>query len=273
MRTRTARETARVSPAVVEMMGAPGAGKTTLLPAVLRACRDAGLAPATVTDAARPFVARTPAGRVVHRLAPANWRRPALWVLYLVFRGTSAVGFAMRHVDLARYVVDSARRRPAAADIRARRVLHWYVRLAGSYRFLMSRGRAGEALVLDEGFAHRAVQLHASPVEVPDAGRIERYTGLIPRPDLLVHVRAAVDVCEERVRSRGAWSRFSGKDPSELSRFIANAHRATELVAEAASMNGWNIIEIDNGGGDPASSAALAEQTVSTALRQLEPGG
>jgi hypothetical protein len=258
---------------VVEMVGAPGAGKTTLLPAVMRACRDAGLAPATVIGAARPFVARTPAGRVVDRLAPASWRRPALWALYLGFRGTSAVGFAMRHVDLVRYVVESTRRRPAAAGTRERKVLHWYVRLSGSYRFLMSRGCAGEALVLDEGFAHRVVQLHASPVEVPDAGRIGRYTGLIPRPDLLVHVRAPIDVCEERVRSRGAWSRFRGKDPSELSRFIANAHRATELVAEAASMKGWNIVEIDSGGGDPASSAALAERTVSTALRQLELGG
>jgi len=239
----------------------------------MRACRDVGLAPATVIDAARPFVARTPVGWVVDRLAPASWRRQALWVLYLGFRGTSAVGFAMRHVDLARYVVESARRRPAAADRRGRRVLHWYVRLAGSYRFMVERGRVGEALVLDEGFAHRAVQLHASPVEVPDAGRIERYTGLIPRPDLLVHVRAPVDVCEERVRSRGAWSRFRGKDPNQLSRFIANAHQATVLVAEAANARGWNIVEIDNEGGDPASSAALAERTVSTALRQLGLGG
>lgn len=272
MGTETARETRRVIPAVVELVGAPGAGKTTLLPGVLAACREAGLTPYTVVDAARPFAARTVAGRITHAVVPRGARRNTLWALFLGFRGISAIVFVVRHPRLARYVANTAHRRPAGADARARKVLHWYVRLAGSYRFLLSRGRADEALILDEGFVHRAVQLLASSVETPNAGRIDGYAALIPRPDLLIHVRAPIDLCEERVRSRGVWGRFDGKDPRALSRFVANAHRATDLIVDAARERGWPLVAIDNDGRDPAAAVIEAARVVSEAVAPLGGG-
>jgi len=261
MATETIRRS--TAPVVVELVGAPGAGKTTLLPAVLRACRAAGLHPYTVVEAARPFAARTPVGRTIGGLLPTTLRRKALWAVFLGARALGAVRLAAGRPRLVRYVLASQRGRPPGADRRERRVLHWYARSAGAYRFLTARARAGEAIVMDEGFVHRAVQLHASSVEAPEPARIEKYADLIPRPDLLVHVRAPVEVCERRVRSRGPWERFRGRDPRELSRFVAHAHRATELVVEAVRARGWPVIAIDNDGEDPAEAgAALAPRVV-----------
>jgi hypothetical protein len=234
----------------------------------MAACRNAGLRPYTIVDAGRAFASRTLAGRAATAALPERLRNKALWAIFLGGRSISAAAFAARRPGLARYVLASARGRPAAANARERKVLHWYVRLMGSYGFLTSRGRAGDALVLDEGFLHRTVQLHTSAVEVPDVGRIDAYADLIPRPDLLVHVRAPIDVCERRVRSRGVWDRFHREDPSELSRFVANAHRATVLIAAAAEAKGWRVVEIDNDGSDPLEAGGALRARIEAALDQ-----
>lgn len=271
MATDVPSESRRRGPVVIELLGAPGSGKTTVLPAVIQVCAELRLRAYTVTEAARPFTGRTVAGRAASLLPPGA-RRSALWGLFRCFRLLSAPSFAAGHLRLARAVVGSQWRRPPDARAGARRVLHWYVRLAGSYRFLLGRARADEALVLDEGFAHRVVQLFSSSIEVPDGDVIAAYAALVPRPDLLVHVRAPVEVCETRVRSRGVWDRFRNAAPDELPRFVANAHRATELIEEAARSAGWSIVSIDNAGSDPADARRETARVVSTALGQLAVG-
>jgi len=252
---------------VIELVGAPGAGKTTLLPAVMDSCRAAGLSPYTVVDAARAYSARTASGRVVS-LLPGRARRRALWGLFVIHRALSGIRFAAARPALTRYVLASQRGRSAGAQARERRVLHWYGRLMGAYAFLTRRARQGEVLVLDEGFVHRAVQLHASGVEIPDRARIQAYAALIPRPDLLVHVRAPADECERRIRARGVWTRFDGQDTDELSRFVSSAHLATELVADAARASGWAVVDVDNGG-HAGSEAELADRYTAALCRWL----
>jgi hypothetical protein len=268
MATDATREARPLTPVVIELVGAPGAGKTTLLPAAMEGCRTAGLRPYTVVGAGRAFAARTLVGRAANAVLQGSLRDKALWAIFLGCRSLSAAAYAARRPRLARYVLASVRGRPAAAGARQRKVLHWYVRLVGSYGFLTSRARAGEALVLDEGFIHRAVQLHASEAEVPQEARIDEYAELVPRPDLLVHVRAPIDVCERRVRSRGAWDRFRHKDPEDLSRFVANAHRATVLITAAAEARGWRVVEIDNDGSDPVEAEAALGSRIPAALEE-----
>jgi hypothetical protein len=44
---------------------------------------------------------------------------------------------------------------------------------------------------------------------------------------------------------------------------VANAHRATVLVAAAAEARGWRVVEIDNDGSDPTE----AEDTLGSRIR------
>lgn len=255
----------------VELVGAPGAGKTTFVPVVMEACRAAGLRPYGVIDAARPFAARTAMGKLAVRLVPATRRRSALWAVYLVLSTASTLRVALRRPRLAWYVASTQLSRPAAAEVGQRRVVRWYLRLVGSERFLRSHARRGEALVIDEGFLHRAVQLHASALEAPERRQIASYVRAIPRPDLVVHVRAPSEVCERRVRSRGVWTRFDGRDPTELSRFLANAHRAVELAVEAARSQGWVVIEVENVE-DAAAAGAELYAAITTFLTDRSEG-
>jgi Ser/Thr protein kinase RdoA (MazF antagonist)/thymidylate kinase len=261
-------------PVVIELVGAPGAGKTTVLGAVQAGCAADGLHAATIVDAARTVAARTPIGKVAVRALPPRLRAKALWALFLAQRRISAAGFARRHRALIRSVRASQRERPAGAEADERRVLHWYIRMAGATTSWRRHAHDDEALIVDEGFAHRAVQLFTSVVEAPDAARIAAYVELIPRPDLLIHIRAPAEVCERRVLARGVWPRFEGRDPQELGRFIAHAHRATELVAEAAATDGWSVLAIENGERTPAEVAADVERVVAARLatdRNLAP--
>jgi Ser/Thr protein kinase RdoA (MazF antagonist) len=237
---------------VVELAGPPGAGKTTLLPAVLRACAGAGLQPYTVEQAAREFGRRTAIGRLACVL-PGDARGRALWALYLLLSGFGAVRFLLAHPALARYVVANQRRRPAAADARQRRTVYWYFRTAGSYAFVRAHGRPNEVVVVDEGFVHRTVQLHASSVERPDPAQIRRYVELLPPVDLLIVVHAPEALCRRRVLERGVWSRLAHRQPDEIELFVSNAHRALELAAEAVRGSGLPLVEVENAGDlDPA---------------------
>jgi Ser/Thr protein kinase RdoA (MazF antagonist) len=251
---------------VIELAGPPGAGKTSLLPTVQRACEAVGLRPYTVEEAARVLVGRTPAGRLAGHL-PAPLRRRALWGIFALGRAVGAVRLASRRPAIAFNVARTQWRRPAEADVAARRVVHWYVRMAGAYEFLRRLGRPGEALIIEEGFVHRVVQLHASAVERPARHRIVRYVESLPPSDLLVLVRAPVGVCQERVRMRGVWQRLQHCDGDDIDRFVSNAHLAIALAADALRGGVQPMVEIDN-----AADLARAEITLKERLEEALSG-
>ena len=245
---------------IIEFIGPPGAGKTTLLPAAAEALEQRGLTAYTVVEAARPFARRTMPGSGLAALAPRPWRDPLLW---RVFTGLTAVGrlrFFAANLALLRYVRDSQQGRPAASESRQRRVLYWYYRHAGYYHFLTSRARPDEALLFDEGFLHRVVQLFSSPVERPSAEAIKDYVALLPAPDLTIAIAAPADDCQQRIYDRGLWARFGHKSQEEISQFVANASDAVELALCAASEAGWPLLEIDNSAGDPALAATRLKE-------------
>lgn len=249
---------------IVEMLGAPGAGKTTMVVAVEDGCRAAGLTPFTIEGAARCFALRTVLGRVVDRVVPDRFDRRAQWAVYRLASGWHTVRFAVLHLRLTRYLLTSQRGRPAAGDARGRRVVYWYLRMMGAYGFLRSKAAPDEVLVIDEGFIHRAVQLHASAVESPTGSQIAEYVGLLPRPDLVVHVDAPSAACWRRVQERGAWARLSHRSPAEIERFVQHAHATVTLVRAELDRRGWLVLAVDNDNEHP-------EETATTLTRALTP--
>ncbi len=174
--------------------------------------------------------------------------------------------FAAKHPQLTWQLIRSQRQRPPAADVRERRVSHWFFHHAGAYEFFRSYARPDEVIIFDEGFAHRVVQLFSSSVEVPDEERIVTYLDQIPRPDLLVVVQASRETCEQRIYSRGLWERLNGSDPDEISRFVSNAHRATDLAVGRAREKGWTVVEADNDKDDLLATRLALRRRIALAL-------
>jgi hypothetical protein len=257
---------------IIEMLGAPGAGKTTLLPSIEASCRAADLTPFTIETAARPFAARTGLGRLVQRVSPARYEPQALWGVFRVVSGWHTVRMAIRRPGLMRHVLSSQWRRPSAADARGRRVAYWYLRLMGSYGLLRAERRSGEVVVIDEGFVHRAVQLHSSSVEAPTPAQVAAYLARVPRPDLVVHVDSSVAVCRGRVQERGVWSRLSHRSAREVESFIDNAHQTVTLVRAELGRRGWPVVDVDNDQPDPDAAASALRHELAARLARPHGG-
>lgn len=240
---------------IIEFIGTPGAGKTTLLPTVIEFLRERGISARTVVEAARPYAQRTFLGQAVSRLAPPSLRRPLLWQVFYYLSVLYRLKLLVKNPKLIRQVLSSQRHRPIPAEAR-RHVLYWFFHLAGYYEFLTAHARPNEALILDEGFIHRVVQLNASDVEEPDPAQVLAYVDLLPRPDLVIFPQSPWEVCEKRIYRRGVWERFHHKSPAEISRYIANSYVVVNLTVDYIKSKGWSVIEVDNGSDDMTASRA-----------------
>lgn len=124
---------------------------------------------------------------------------------------------------------------------------YWFFQLCGRDRLLRRRGSPGSVLVMDDGFVHRAVVLHASHLERPDPSAVAAYLALIPPPDLVLVPVADPGRCVQRVIDRGVWRHSRRLDQTEVAAYVRNAATAVDLVRERARALGWPVLEIPNG--------------------------
>lgn len=234
-------------PLIVEFIGTPGAGKTTLSKELIRLLREKGIDASTIIGAARDHGVRTVLGRAVAWLAPGWLRAPLLWQVFYVLSMIHVLGFVRRHYELCRHVLWTQldRNVPAATK---RHALFWFFQLVGRYDFLRATAGDREAIVLDDGFLHRSVQLHASHSEDPDPRMVSDYVDLLPEPDLVVFVVARREVCERRIRRRGVWPHRRHLSPSDISRYLRNAELVVESAVRRVRARRWNVAEIVNEG-------------------------
>ncbi|MEX0985636.1 MAG: hypothetical protein WD096_11405 [Actinomycetota bacterium] len=219
---------------VIEFAGCPGAGKTTAALEMTRILRARGLDAVSMVEAARPHAARTRVGRAVAVL-PARWRGPLLWQVYRWHGRRGARAFREDRVALA-----------GLASRSDRHTKTWFFRLAGRMRFLVGSPEPGEVLVIDDGFLHRSVALHASPSVEPDLTAVAAFVDLLEQPALAVHVRASVPTCAARVRERGLWRHRAGWSDEDLDRYVVNASAVVEAAVARARERGWNVVDVDN---------------------------
>jgi thymidylate kinase len=239
---------------IIEFIGTPGSGKTTLLPAVVEILHERGIQARTVVEASRPYAQRTLFGRAIRRITPSRLHQPLLWQVFYQLSAIFRIVFFSKHPRLVWQVYTSQKQRPRGAYVRERRVLYWFVRTTGYYEFLKTFIRPGEAILFDEGFIHRVVQLNVSDVEEPRPSQVLDYVDLLPRPDLVVYIQASPKVCKERIFRRGIWEHFRSKKPGEIARYVENAHCVVQLAVDHVRTKGWEVIEIDNDRDDLISS-------------------
>lgn len=230
---------------IIEFIGTPGAGKTTLLPSVAEYFQAQGICTRTVVEAARPYAQRSRIGKLVTHFAPHSWWRSLLWQVFYHLSAYYRLVFFMAHPRLIGLVLGSQLRRPISIEARYH-AWHWFIHLVGYYQFLGVHEQPNEALVLDEGFVHRVVQMNASEHEVPDPGRIATYLALVPRPDLVIAVHAPWELCTDRIYERGIWERFRAKSRAEVASYVRNANLIVNMTVDYMRDAEWPLIEIDN---------------------------
>jgi thymidylate kinase len=234
----------RPSPFVIEFLGTPGAGKTTLALVTVDLLRRIGVAAETPVGGARDAMATTRWGRAIGH-APDRLERPLLWRLFSLRATVEGIRWASERGELRRYVTSSQHDRLATPRFR-RHVVHHFSTLAGRDRLSRRYAPEGSALVVDDGFVHRAATLHSSHLEHPDARAVETYLDLIPTPDLVVVPLVPPEICTERVLARGVWSHARDLDTDEVERYVWNASDAVDIARRRILKLGWPLLEIPN---------------------------
>ena len=248
---------------IIEFIGTPGSGKTTLIPALEKTLAEHDLVGRTVVEASRPVVSRTYIGKVINQLAPSSLRRQLLWQTFYWWSYLSRSQFSDENSSLVSHVRETQSARNITGEEKEHN-LSWWFNLAGNYQFLKTRLKPGEALLLDEGFSHRVVQLHASDHEEVNQENLYNYLRMIPKPDMLLFIDAPAVVCEERVYARGLWTRFENKSAEQVSRYIQNSHLVVNLAVGFLKSKHWDVIEINN----TADSIAKAENELAAKVSQ-----
>jgi thymidylate kinase len=147
-------------------------------------------------------------------------------------------------------------------------ILSLFLEVAGWYEGLSYRVPSKRMIVVDEGLAHRSINLFAWQTGDLDLKMIQKYLKNLPEVPLTILVYAPTQVCLERAYNRGLPARLRGKDPHTIRRFIENSHTVASLAAEILTSQGRSIITADNSSGLELSIATLCDQITETALFQ-----
>ena len=254
----------------VEIAGQVGAGKSTTLPHLASALVARGFQAVPLQEA----VARTgpqpqqpsgtigrpqPASTILARSVDAG-RQPLLASL-----------FAMANPTLAWQVGRAVRELPIPGPHR-RRILRLILRLGAADRAVRGRFDGTVMVLVDEGWAHRAVNLFAWCPTVPQA-RLDAYLAAIPEPDLLVIVDAPASVVRERLAVRGLPRRLRRSSKVEVERFLIRSQAITERAASRLSDRGIPIVRVVNAGSfeDVARQLAATGSLGNTDASRLQP--
>jgi thymidylate kinase len=242
---------------IFEFLGNSGAGKSTLIPILSRFLQDNGFTAMSTTQAIHHYMRKTYLGRVICYLAPPTLQGPILWRVFAHFiRKLYFVGFAVRNPRLVHYVVTSQLRRPIPWQHR-RLILRLFFHMTGSYRFLKSRVRPDEILILDEGFVHRATHMFVSESEQPTPQQIVAYLKLLPSSDLVIWVQTPLDVCLARIQARGLQMRLRNLKAQDVAQFMTNVEQVVNITSQHLKTAGFQVIEVQNDGDLEACAAEL----------------
>jgi len=221
---------------LVEITGSLGSGKTALTEKLAHRLESDGMLPRTI--------------RVGGRLASDPGTIP--W----------APRFAIRHPRLFRLVAQAALR--DGGSLRARSALLWNImRKAGMSERLGTKPGTG-IVIWDEGTVHMAHNAFAHIRYPPRSREVLQFGDLVPKPDILVRVRASPDVALARVLARG--HKRTGGDALAIASLLAHAERVFGLLEQVDSIKDRTIV-INN---DSANLADLDPYVEAIANRCFE---
>jgi thymidylate kinase len=204
---------------IVEFIGATGAGKTTLARGLVRrgiSARRVRMATDLVTDRLGRRSIEDP--HAINLLADVS----ALpWFLRAVDRDR----------DFARFAFDRLWHHAPSTFAKANYARN-VVRKLGMHE-MARRADPRTTFLVDEGTVLMAYQLFVYSDAPFTQADLERFVRLVPLPDVVVHVKAPVDVLLRRALTRPDRRReLARKDPQEVERRISRAVELFDALAE-----------------------------------------
>ena len=243
---------------IVELIGCTGAGKTTLAHLLREEGIESGRMVATMSDLVldRPVLRRISNPTLMNLAQEAGGLPFLVWALR---RRNEFLSFAaLTLVSRAPSVFHKANR------------LRGVARRVGMYE-LADRMAKGRIVLSDEGTVLLAYLfvLTDSDYDIRD---VERFARLVPLPEVIVHVRAPVEVLIERAQLRSDRRRqLGGKAPAELERLVRRTVGVFDQLVATPPIR-ERVIAVDNNDDDPAGRLRLVEDLAARVRERMSAG-
>lgn len=244
----------------IEFLGGVGSGKSSLAAALKEQFRVAEYPVSAPWEALDLHLARSlPAailsgrtGYAARRAVLAGWQ----------------TRFSFRHPRLVWQAWKASQELQHLPDWHRKIILSLFLEVAGWYEGVSHGVPPNHMVLVDEGLAHRSINLFAWQTGDLDTKRIQAYVENLPATPLTILVSAPLQVCLERAHRRGLPIRLRGKDPQTVQRFIESSHAVASLAGEVLISRGRSVISIDNSSGLKQAITVLCRQMNETALFQ-----
>ncbi len=232
---------------IVEFTGAPGSGKSTIASHVLALAQERGVAVVEGREIRPVYLQAGPMAWFVRNLLPFTaFDHRRLRFHHQVEHPLLLPRFAARHPRGWKiFRAELERIRVEDPDQHAR-IQRWMKR--SIRQFVMARARSSQLdlVLFDEGITHRSIHLFVSSEPRLDVGRLRSFLRSWAFPDVVAHVRASLERCSQRTRSRGIPERLEGSGDAELRAFVEACATVSAEIAEEARRRGLPTLEIDN---------------------------
>jgi len=242
---------------IVEFIGATGAGKTTLARELVR--RGASTQPARM---ATGLLTDRPGRRWIHNPHTIN-------VLADVTVLPSFVRALGHDRDFLRFAFDRLKRH-APSTFAKLNYMRNMVRKLGMHE-MAKRADAGTTFLVDEGTILTAYQLFVysdAPFTQTD---LERFGRLVPLPDVIVYVKAPIDVLLRRAMTRSDRRRELAKnDQVEVERWIVRAVELFDALAEIEPIRD-RLVTVEIADDEPESLDVAIREVEGSLVRGIVP--
>ena len=230
---------------IVEFTGVTGAGKTTLAAAVMDALSEQGF---LAQDAYEVVLTAHRLNFVRHRkLRSVLIDILALWpFLHYIVTEKGRQLFS-----LAIHVI----RRDAGTFLVAANLMRNFAKRIGVHMLLRSlRHQSCECdfILCDEGILHAVHNLFVHVDTVPNSNEIASFGNIVPKPDIVIRVKAPKEQSIACILQRGHGR--VGSSPTEVQVFVQHGHFAFDTLCSLKSIQD-KLFTVDNSFGDVTDNA------------------
>ena len=249
----------------IEFLGPPGSGKSTIHAETVRNLQQAGTDAIDLDEAAhravrlegQDWITRSVA-RMTKSSRSKTWKR----AYARSTDRTSALDRFLGSNPILMEVIHDAQRNRIDRDLEPDLVLRWVLNLMTGYQLATDISDHIDALIMDEGYAQRAVAVFAAGFESSDTQALADYIDAIPTPNVLVVVETSLEECRDRLDRHGWSDRLVSIDPEARLRFLENALEITQIVIGGFEDTRTDVIWV-SGTMPPTDSASAIAATLS----------
>jgi adenylate kinase len=244
----------------IEFLGVPGAGKSTLYREAIDEFGQVGVDAVSLGDATYALLQAGMQDRIVGpaiQLLPRRIGRK--------YYRRLAVRSHDRSVALRTFMLENPETVSATlAALEDRRdfdpdqdlLFAWILELFWKYQLTNDPHGTGPYLVLDEGFANRAISIFGFRYADDDEALLRRYIESIPKPSLVIAVTADAEKAASRSTGRDRFSHLSDEEAVEHTRDAARCAAATSRLLKE---RGVDVQEVTNESSLAAASAHVRQ--------------